>query len=242
MREFADTILHDADLHRAKLLAWSVHLFTASGAVWGMMALLALSDYNWAAALSWMAAALFVDSFDGILARRFRVKEMLPEFDGALLDNMIDYFNYVVVPAVFLYYTGILPPQWEVVGPALILLSSAYQFCQSDAKTDDHFFKGFPSYWNLVVFYMLILKGNVWINLAVILFLSIMVFVPLRYVYPSRYKPYQRLTMAVLSVWGVANIAIVVQLPEPAPILVAISLAGVGYYVLLSLWTMFQSR
>ena len=115
-----------------------------------------------------MGAAVFVDSFDGIIARRAHVKEVLPDFDGELLDNILDFLNYAFVPAFFLSQADLLPGNIGLVGAVLILLSSAYQFCQNDAKTDDHYFKGFPSYWNIMVFYMFILSLNGWINLATI--------------------------------------------------------------------------
>ena len=108
---------------RAKLLAWSVHLFTASGAVWGMLSLLAIFNGQWSLAFAWMGAAIVVDSLDGFLARKAHVKTVLPEFDGALLDNMVDYLNYVFVPAIFLFKSNVLPEGVPLLGPAAILLA-----------------------------------------------------------------------------------------------------------------------
>jgi phosphatidylcholine synthase len=128
--------------------AWLTHLVTASSAVWGLLAILAITNAQWVQAFWFMAAAVLIDSFDGTLARRVDVKNVLPQIDGALLDNIVDYLNYVFVPVFFIYWADLLPPQLAVVGATLMLLSSAYQFSQADAKTDDHFFKGFPSYWS----------------------------------------------------------------------------------------------
>jgi len=224
------------------LLAWFTHLFTASGAIWGLLSILAISSHQWILAFTWMAASVFVDSFDGLLARRVRVKRVLPYFDGALLDNMIDFLNYVFVPAYFLYEADILPRQYALLGAVLILLASSYQFCQDDAKTEDHYFKGFPSYWNIMVYYMFLLSLNGWINLSITLLLTALVFVPIKYVYPSRTKLHQKLTMALAAVWGVVNIVILTQYPVFDRWLVWASLLFAVYYCGLSFYAMLQDR
>jgi len=160
--------------------------------------------------------------------------------NGALLDNMIDFLNYVFVPAFFLYEADFMPRNWAMGGAILILLASSYQFCQNDAKTDDHFFKGFPSYWNVMIFYMSILSMSNWMNFAAILFMTIMVFVPIRYIYPSRTTSLQKLTMALAIVWGIINIIILTQYPEPTPWLIWASLGYVVYYYGLSFYLMWQ--
>ena len=227
---------------RAKLLAWSVHLFTASGAVWGMLSLLAIFNGQWSLAFAWMGAAIVVDSLDGFLARKAHVKTVLPEFDGALLDNMVDYLNYVFVPAIFLFKSNVLPEGVPLLGPAAILLASAYQFCQTNAKTEDHFFVGFPSYWNVVVFYLLLVNINPWISLAIILALCVLVFVPVKYIYPTRTVRFQRLTLAVVGVWGAATLALLIQYPSVNFQLLALSLACGAYYWGMSLFLMVDER
>ena len=149
-----------------KILAWGVHLFTATGALWGLLALMAIFRHEWRAAIAWMILAMFVDGFDGMLARWADVKTYAAGLDGALLDNILDYINYVLVPALFLVEADfILPVQFRMAGAFALLLTSAYQFTQSDAKTDDHYFKGFPSYWNVMVLYMLVIGLDPWVNL-----------------------------------------------------------------------------
>ncbi len=225
-----------------KAAAWATHLFTASGAIWGFLAILAINNEQWVLAFAWMGVSVFVDSFDGLLARRTRVKDVLPNFDGALLDNLIDFLNYVFVPAYFLYQAQILPPGYNLLAPILILLVSAYQFCQDDAKTEDHYFKGFPSYWNILVYYMFLLSLNGWINLSVTLLLSALVFVPIKYVYPSRTAMLQKLTMTLACLWGVINIIILVQYPLHDRRLIWGSLLFAVYYTGLSLYAMFKDR
>lgn len=217
------------------LRAWSVHLFTATGAVWGLMAIIAIMQHQWQAAFFWMGAAVVVDSVDGTLARRFEVKGMLPDFDGALLDNIIDYLTYVLIPALFLYEAGLLPDALALFGAVIMVLTSAYQFCQADAKTEDNFFKGFPSYWNVVVFYLFLLQTGPWINLVVILLCAVLVFVPTKYAYPSRMTRFQKLTLLLTVVWAVVMLTALWQHPDLSW-LVWLSLLYVVYYVGVSLY------
>lgn len=225
-----------------KAAAWFTHFFTATGAVWGLMSIIAITNGAWKTAFVWMALAVFVDSFDGLLARRARVKDVLPNFDGALLDNMIDFLNYVVVPAFFLYQADILPMGGKMLGAAMILIASSYQFCQADAKTDDHFFKGFPSYWNIMVFYLFMMELSPWTNLAITALLSILVFVPVKYVYPSRTVYYQKLTMALGLVWGVLGLIVLITYPDHNLLYLWLSLFYVVYYLGLSLFVTLQSH
>jgi phosphatidylcholine synthase len=225
-----------------KLLAWSAHLFTASGAIWGLLTLLAVTNGEWMLAFAWMGAAIVVDSLDGFLARRVRVKEVLPEFDGALLDNMLDYLNYVFVPAIFLSQSDLLPASVSWIGAALILLASAYQFCQNDAKTEDHYFKGFPSYWNIMLFYFFILQLDGWTNFAIVVILAILVFVPIKYIYPSRTSLFQRLTLLLSALWGMAVIAIMFTYPAHSSWLVWYLLFYMLYYTAMSLFATYTTR
>ena len=227
---------------RRQAMAWSAHLFTATGAIWGLLAILAISSEEWLLAFAWMGLAVFVDSFDGIWARRVHVKSMLPHFDGALLDNMIDFLNYVFVPAYFLYTSNLLPQRYALVGAVLILLASSYQFCQDDAKTEDHYFKGFPSYWNIMVYYMFIMGGAPWLNLTVLVILSALVFVPIKYVYPTRTAMHKQLTMTLATLWGVINVLILVRYPQRDSILLWASLLFVVYYCGLSFYRMWLDR
>ncbi len=220
-----------------KVLAWSVHLFTATGAVWGFLTLLAIFEQNWRAAILWIIIAMFVDGFDGTLARWFHVKEYAFRVDGALLDNIIDYLNYVVVAALILIKApNLLPPGLELAGACSVLLTSAYQFTQVDAKTDDKsfFFKGFPSYWNFVVLYLLLLRLNPWINVAVLMICNVLVFVPVKYIYPSRTVRLRRLTLILTYLYGAIGVWGLLQYPSVPQWVLWISLVYIAYYALLS--------
>ncbi len=225
-------------VERPLVVAWGVHFFTATGALWGLLAIMATVQHQWQAAFFWLALAALVDSLDGTLARRFKVKGLLPGFDGALLDNIIDYQTYVIVPAIFLYEAKLLPASVTIAGIAMVVLASAFQFCQSDAKTDDNTFKGFPSYWNVVVFYMFMFDANLWVNFWVIATLTVLVFVPIRYLYPSRMVRYQKLTLGLTTIWGILCLIVWLQYPAFNPGILWASLLYVVYYIGLSLYMM----
>ncbi len=204
-----------------RLLAWSVHLITASGAVFGLFALYAISEGYWLPAFWLMGGAVVVDGIDGTLARRFGTKQLAAKVDGAMLDNIVDFLNYVIVPAFFLIHSELLPPIFRMPLAGLIALCSAYQFSQIDAKTEDHFFKGFPSYWNIVVFYLFLWQLQPIYNALILSVLCVLVFVPIKYIYPSRLeylseKQILRTGMLGLTLlWGVGSTWLLVQYPRP---------------------------
>jgi len=217
------------------LFAWLVHLYTASSAVLALLATRAVFDYRVRDAFLWLAAALVIDASDGVLARAARVSERLPWFNGAKLDDIVDYLTYVFVPALLVWRVLLVPDAWAVPVGSAMLLSSAYGFNRDDAKTSDHFFTGFPSYWNLVVFYMYVMRTPQTLNAIVLLALAIMVFVPIRFVYPSRTPKWRVVTVTLGVLWGIALLMVVWQLPAVSPLLVWGSLVFPAYYVILSL-------
>lgn len=222
-----------------KTLAMGVHFFTAAGAIWGLLAIYAIFRQEWRLAILWMILAIFVDGFDGMLARWTDVKKYAPNIDGALMDNILDYLNYVLVPVIFLLEARLLPEALAWPAAFAILLASAYQFTQVDAKTDEtneYFFKGFPCYWNVMVLYMLVMQMNPWLNLAFVVFFSILVFVPVKWVYPSRNTRLRSLTLALSYLYGIIGIWGVMQYPDVPRWVVWASFVYVGYYVVLSLW------
>ena len=217
-----------------RLLAWGVHLLTASGAVVGVWCLTAIHDGNYRGAFLGMTLAVLIDAMDGPVARMVGVKEVLPMFDGSKLDDLVDYLNYVVVPVILMHHARLLPADISSWILSFLLLSSAYRFCHVSAKTPDHFFTGFPSYWNIVALYFYAWKTSLWFNAVFIIFASIMVLVPIRYVYPGRTPTLRPLTVGLGLLWGVAIGIILWQLPHPSPPLVAWSLVYPAYYTALS--------
>jgi phosphatidylcholine synthase len=220
-----------------RLAGAAVHLYTASGSVLGLLIVLAALEGDVEAALWLGLATMFIDGTDGMLARHFRVKETIPWFDGALLDNIVDYLTYVFAPIVLLWSVGYLPAgTLGYVVAAIPLLASCYQFCRVDAKTADHFFLGWPSYWNVLAFYVIVLDLGEALTSLVLLVFAVLVFVPIRYLYPSRMKALRGVTLAFTLVWLVTYAILVVQLPDPNPWVVAASLAYMAYYWGLSIW------
>jgi phosphatidylcholine synthase len=219
-------------LHQAA--AWAVHAYTASGVVAGFFALRATFSGQVREVFLWMLIALLIDSTDGTLARAVEIKRVIPWFDGAKLDDIVDYFTYVIVPVVFLYYLGLLPTSGTLVFVALPLLASAYGFCQAAAKTPDFFFTGFPSYWNIVAFYLYVGQTPVWVNGALICVLSLFVFIPIRYIYPTRTVPFRWLTNLLGGLWLGLLLTLLWQFPVPSRWLVVISLYYPLYYTALS--------
>jgi phosphatidylcholine synthase len=237
-----DLSVEDAELENNdppwfRLRAAAVHLYTASGAVLALLILGAAFQGDAVRALWLMLASLIIDSTDGLLARRLRVSEALPFFDGAMLDNIVDYMTYVFAPMVLLWSGGYLPAGTSgVVVAALPLLASSYQFCRVDAKTDDHFFFGFPSYFNVVAFYAIVFEASPSFLATVLVVCSLLVFVPIRYVYPTRTIAFRRLSLALTALWLVSYAVILLEMPKPDPQILAFSILYLFYYFGLSLY------
>ncbi len=218
------------------LRAGLVHAYTATGAVLALLIVLAAVEGDAARALWLGLVALIIDGTDGMLARRFDVKDRLPWFDGALLDNIVDYLTYVFAPVVLLLQGGYLPGGTVgTVVAALPLIASSYQFCRVDAKTDDHFFRGFPSYWNVVAFYAIALDLRPGVVAATVVVCALLVLVPIRYIYPSRMREFRTLTLVLSALWLVAYAAVVAELPDPNEAVLAGSAAYLVYYLGMSL-------
>jgi phosphatidylcholine synthase len=225
-----------------RLAAWMVHILTASGAVLGILALFAIYQHRLLDSFWLMGAAILIDAVDGLLARIANVQIAAPKIDGALLDNIVDFLNYTIVPAFFLLVTTLLPADWRKVCVASVIFASAYQFTQVDAKTADNFFKGFPSYWNIVVFYLYFWQMNAWANLIILFSLAILCFVPIKYVYPSRldyltHSYILRVAMLLATIlWGVATVGLLRSYPETNLLLVIVSMGYLGLYGAVSLY------
>ena len=218
----------------ARLFAWLVHAYTATGALFAFAGVIAVIRGEYRTAFLLMVAATVVDATDGVFARMARVKEVTPGFDGARLDDIVDYLTFVFLPVLVLYHAGTLPAGWGWIPASAVLLSSAYGFSSADAKTDDHFFTGFPSYWNIVALYLHAAGLDPVVNGVVLLALAAMVFVRIGYVYPSRTPVLQTVTVVAGVIWSLMIVAIVWLLPDPPGVLVAASLFFPVYYTVLS--------
>ena len=224
------------------LIALAVHALTASAACFGLLTLVEIYQHNYLLALWFMAIATVIDAVDGTFARLVGVKSILPGVDGALLDNIVDYLNYVITPCFFLYVKPEMIPN-TVFGILIILaitLTSAYQFCQVDAKTPDHFFKGFPCYWNIAIFYMVVFNTSVFFNATTLCILCVLIFVPIKYVYPSRLDyltPSKKLKIVMHAssvIYGIASALLLWNYPEVNAFYLGLSLCYVSMYLGLS--------
>jgi phosphatidylcholine synthase len=222
------------------ILPWIAHLYTATGGVIALLATAMVFAHNFRAAFLYLTVATIVDATDGVLARALRVKERLPDFDGALLDNIIDFLTYVFVPALIVWRADLVPGAFPVC--SAMIVSSLYGFSRTDAKghDDDPYFSGFPSYWNIVVAYLYLLPLPRQTNAIVLVFLAIMVFVPIHYLYPSRMRTLKALTAALGTMWGVLFAWLLWRLPAVDGPWALLSLTFPAYYVALSLWLQFR--
>ncbi len=224
-----------------RALAWCVHLYTALGliAAAGMAVLIVRGgDEAFRGAFALMVAATLIDATDGTLARRVRVKVALPGFDGRRLDDLIDFLTFTSLPLLLVWRAGLLPEGWEAC-LLLALLASAYGFSQAEAKTPDGYFLGFPSYWNIVAFYLYALRPmEGWLAVALVVVPALLTFVPSRYLYPTQPGRLSRLTNVLGVPWAVLLAAVLWYLPRDPDRAWWLALASLYYpvYYLLASW------
>ena len=218
-----------------RALAFSVHVLTACGAVLALLALRAASHGDWPLMFLWLGVALVVDAIDGPIARAVRVSEVWPRWSGEILDLVVDYTTYVFVPAYAVATGGLMPDGLAVPAAAAIAITGMLYFADREMKTPDNFFRGFPAVWNLVVFYLLLLRPTPAIAAATIALFAVLTFVPVRFVHPFRVRRLRTVTVALLTLWAVLALAAVKQGLAPAPwISAALCLIAV-YFVLVGL-------
>ncbi|MFC5386323.1 phosphatidylcholine synthase [Aquamicrobium segne] len=181
--------------------AFSVHLLTASGSFLAFVSLVAASEERWTAMFWWLGLALFVDGIDGPIARKLEVKEILPTWSGELLDNIIDYVTYVLIPAFALYQFGLMGEGLSFLSAAIIVVSSAIYYADTGMKTTENFFKGFPVVWNMVVFTLFVVGTGEWTSFAVVVICGLLTFVPVNFLHPVRVKRLRPLNLAITFLW-----------------------------------------
>ena len=181
--------------------ALSVHLLTATGAVFAMLSLLAAVEGAWSGMFLWLLLALIVDGADGPLARRWDVARHAARFDGDRLDLVIDYLTYVFIPVYALYASGLVPG-WAGWGMLIVVpFASALYFADTRMKTEDASFLGFPGCWNMVALVVFVLEPDPWLTLAVSILLAAAMFLPLRFVHPVRTARWRPLTLVAMATW-----------------------------------------
>ena len=202
------------NLDKDKIAAWAVHGFTASGAVLGFLAIISILNNDLVGAFLWLGLALLIDGIDGSLARKIGVLDKTPNIDGSTLDNVIDYLNYVIIPALMIYWFQMVPNGWEIILPAGMFAVSLYTFANMNMKTNDYYFSGFPAVWNIVVLYFYILNTHPIINVIIILLLFIFTFIPIKFVHPLRVKKIRNLTIFCTVLWSATSLKLVTTNPD----------------------------
>jgi phosphatidylcholine synthase len=190
------------------IAAWAVHAFTFSGAVIAFLAVMAIEAGDYRLCLLWLLIGLAVDGVDGTLARWAHVKTKAARIDGDTADLVIDYLTYVFVPTILLWKAGLVPAEWIVPLAALIQLSSLYLFTRRDMKTKDNYFRGFPSLWNVVAFYLYIGQPGPLVGAAVVVFFTLFTFAPVHFVHPFRVTDYGRWPPLLALIWSVVTVAL----------------------------------
>lgn len=181
--------------------ALSVHLLTATGAVFAMLAMLAAVDHEWSLMYLWLVVAFVVDGIDGPLARKFEVGKYAAQFDGVLLDLIIDYLTYVFIPAFALFKSGLLPGWTGWICIIVITFASAMYFADTRMKTREKSFAGFPACWNMVVLVLFVIEPNFWEILAIVVVIAASMFTRLEFVHPVRTKRWRMLTLPLAIAW-----------------------------------------
>jgi len=218
-----------------RALAFSVHVLTACGAALALLALLAASHGNWPLMFLWLGVALVLDAIDGPLARAANVSAVWPNWSGDTLDLVVDYTTYVFVPAYAVADAGLMPDALAFPAAAAVAITGTLYFANREMKTPDNFFRGFPAVWNLVVFYLLLLRPMPVMAAATIALFAVLTFVPIRFVHPFRVRRLRTVTVALLTLWAALALAAVKQGLAPAPwISAALCLIAV-YFVLVGL-------
>lgn len=210
-----------------KTKTWAVHLLTASGAAFALLAALAVYRAAWAEAFIWLGAALFVDAVDGPLARGLRVGERLPWFDGAILDLVIDYSTYVFIPALILARSDLMPPPLAIPAAILVAVIGALYFADTRMKTREYGFRGFPAVWNMVVFVLMVFSPPLIFSAAVIVLFAALTFAPIEFVHPVRVKRWRPITLGVTAAWAFCSLlAVIAELRPDLIVLLGLGLTS----------------
>jgi phosphatidylcholine synthase len=214
-----------------RIFAFLVHVLTASGAAVALFALLAATRGDWPLMFLWLGVALVIDAIDGPLARAVNITEVLPNWSGDTLDLVVDYTTYVFVPAYAVAAGHLMPDALALPSAAAIAITGTLYFADRQMKTSDNFFRGFPAVWNLVVFYLLLLRPAPAIAAGVIALLAVLTFVPIRFVHPFRVRRLRTVTVALLTLWAALALAAVRQGLAPE-LWITIGLCVLGCYFL----------
>jgi phosphatidylcholine synthase len=218
-----------------RALAFSIHVLTACGAALALLALIAAVRGEWAAMFLWLGVAVIVDGIDGPLARALKVAERQPRWSGDVLDLVVDFTTYVFVPAYAVVAAGLMPNWLAMLCGAVIAVTGALYFADCNMKTEENYFSGFPAVWNVIAFYLLLVRPEPWIAAVIVAAFAILTFVPIRFVHPLRVRRLRLVTVALLALWAVLALVAVLQGLAPALWVTATLFAIAVYFLLFGL-------
>jgi phosphatidylcholine synthase len=215
-----------------QIRAFTIHIFTATGAALALLAMILATGGHWAAMFLCLGLALVVDGADGPLARAFDVQKLLPRWSGDTLDLIVDFTTYVFVPAYAISASGLLP-QWSAIPAGIVVvISGALYFADREMKTKDNYFRGFPAVWNLAAFYLYLLEPPEWAAAVAVVVLAALSFAPIKFLHPLRVQHWRAFNIMLLALWAVlAFVAIIQDLSPGIYIALPLSLIAVYFFV-----------
>jgi phosphatidylcholine synthase len=190
----------------AEIRAFSVHILTASGSFLAFLGVVAAAEHRFIDMFWWLGLALLVDGIDGPIARKVRVKDVLPNWSGDTLDNIIDYVTYVLLPAFALYQSGMIGEPWSFFAAGAIVVSSAIYYADTGMKTDEYFFSGFPVVWNMVIFTLFVIHASATTAMTVVAFSVVLTFLPINFLHPVRVERLRPLNLGIFLLWSALGI------------------------------------
>lgn len=218
-----------------RLIAWGVHAFTMSGVVWACLALLSFANGSIKMMWLWLAVALIVDGVDGSMARKAKVKEVVPWFDGTVLDYIVDYLTWTFIPAIFMYrFLPLGPKPLAMTMMILVCVSSMFCYCNEGEKSKDHYFVGFPAAWNIVALYFYLLGTPAWFNVTVTIFFAIITLSTFTFVHPFRVVKFMVVNIVMTAAW--VGIAIALVIMHPGTVNTVYPIAPVDVYQTIPIW------
>jgi phosphatidylcholine synthase len=225
----------EAQVSPRTVAAFAVHVFTACGAACALLALIAAVSADWTGMFLWLGLALIIDGVDGTFARRLRVAELLPRWSGDVLDFVVDFTTYVFVPAYAIAEGAVLPASVALALGLIVTVTGALYFADRRMKTADSYFRGFPALWNVVAFYLFLLKPAPWLAALAVIVLAAATFAPIHFVHPIRVPRWRLLNLAALALWiALAAVALAQNLDPPAWVAAALAAIAV-YFVMIGL-------
>lgn len=215
----------------AEMRAFSVHILTASGSFLALLSVIAAAEHRFVDMFWWLGLALLVDGIDGPIARKVKVKEVLPNWSGDTLDNIIDYVTYVLVPAFALYESGMLGAPWSFIASGLIVVSSAIYYADMGMKTDEYFFSGFPVVWNMIILTLFVIDAGP-VTTAILVFGSVLLtFLPVHFLHPVRVQRLRPLNLGICLLWcALGGYSLLLHFETPLWVMVSFIASGLYLY------------